>query len=390
MTTTDAPALKAAPEPADSPGRVAALDGLRGIAVLLVVVLHYYVVPPGPESAPVHDALRRAGTVFFCGVDLFFVLSGYLIGGILLDCRGSAALLPAFYVRRFLRIVPLYVVLLATFFAGRAISGLSQINRGLYFWSTVPDWSYLCFGQNIAMAWTRDIGAYWLGATWSLAVEEQFYLLAPLAIIRLTRRQIAIGCAVFIVASPALRTLALTHSQNGLAAVFLLPMHADGLLWGVLCALAVRNPRAMEWLRGARTVLSTAIVVLLCAAAFLSARHLAPDSPEMALYGYSTFNALFAATLLYVISVPEAPLTRALAFRPLAAIGLTSYFTYLFHTPVWYVLHWLFLDKPPLHVSGMAGLVTCAALGLTLLLAWASWRWFEAPLLRLGRRFAYR
>ena len=134
------PASTVASVPVDSRGRIAALDGLRGIAVLMVVVLHYYVIVPGPEGSRLHDSLQHAGSLFFCGVDLFFVLSGFLIGGIVLDNRDSPALLPAFYARRFFRIVPLYVLLLASFFICREIPGLNQTNRGTYFTSSVPDW----------------------------------------------------------------------------------------------------------------------------------------------------------------------------------------------------------------------------------------------------------
>jgi peptidoglycan/LPS O-acetylase OafA/YrhL len=82
-------------------------------------------------------------------------------------------------------------------------------------------------------------------------------------------------------------------------------------------------------------------------------------------------------------------MARALGWRPLTAVGLTSYFIYLFHTPIWYCVHWAFLGKPPLHFSWTAGALTCLAFALTLALSWISWRWLEAPLLRLGRRFSY-
>jgi peptidoglycan/LPS O-acetylase OafA/YrhL len=384
------PPLVAAPSAVNARGRVAALDGLRGIAVLLVVVLHYYVIVPGPQNSPLHDWLQHAGSLFFCGVDLFFVLSGYLIGGIIMDHRESRALLPAFYARRFFRIVPLYALLLATYFVCREIPGLNQTNRGLYFTSSVPDWSYLCFGQNIAMAWKRDIGAYWLGATWSLAVEEQFYLLAPLIIIRFARRPLIVGCALLIAVSPLLRMMALERAQNNLAAVFLLPTHADGLLWGVLCAAIVRSVPAMEWLRRQRAMLVAVISMLAAMMSYLSFRGFASDSREMAFYGYSVVNVFFATVLLHVISAPDSILARLLSFRPLTAIGLTSYFIYLFHTPIWYWLHWAILQRPPLHVSWIAGAVTCGAFLVTLFFSWGSWRWFEAPLLKIGHRFPYR
>jgi peptidoglycan/LPS O-acetylase OafA/YrhL len=376
--------------PRDSRGRIPALDGLRAIAVLLVVVTHYYAIVPGPEGSALHDWLQHAFSLGFVGVDLFFVLSGFLIGGIVLDHRESTSLLSAFYARRFFRIVPLYLLLLASFFICREIPGLGQTNHGLYFNSSVPEWSYLCFGQNIAMTVQRDIGPYWIGASWSLAVEEQFYLIAPLALLRLTRRQIAIGCLVLIAASPLLRMVALDRAQNNLAAVFLLPTHADGLLWGILCAIIVRTPAAMEQLRQRRSALVALIAALGVIAVLYTIRRFAPDSRQMALGGYSVLSALFAALVLYVMNAPDTVLARALSVRPLTAIGLTSYFIYLFHTPIWYSLHWIFRGKPPSHLSWTGGAITCAAFAMTLLLSWVSWRWFEAPLLRLGRRFSYR
>lgn len=392
MSSAAAPALARSPVagPTLTRGRVAALDGLRGLAVLLVVVEHYYVVVPGPDGSGLHRWLQHAASLSFCGVDLFFVLSGFLIGGILFDHRDSPKLLPAFYARRSFRILPLYFVLLASYFICREIPGLSRVNYGLYFTSSVPDWSYLCFGQNIAMAVKRDIGAYWLGATWSLAVEEQFYLLAPFAILRLSRRQILAGSLLLIAMSPLLRTVALRYAQNNLAAVFLLPMHADGLLWGVLCAMTVRSETAVTWLRQHRGKFARLCAVLAAGTLALGAGGFAPDSPQMTLFGYSLLGAFFAIVLLQLSLLPEGLLPRLLSVRPLVAVGLTSYFIYLFHTPIWYVLHWAFLGRPPMHVTWMAGAITCLAAGSTLLFSWASWRWFEAPLLRIGHKFSYR
>ena len=92
-------------EVATPPARIAALDGLRGLAVLLVVVMHYYVVVPTPPDYPFHYTLRDAAAMAHYGVDLFFVLSGFFIGGILLDSRESPRLLRAFYLRRALRML---------------------------------------------------------------------------------------------------------------------------------------------------------------------------------------------------------------------------------------------------------------------------------------------
>ncbi len=371
------------------PSRIAALDGLRGIAILLVVGCHYYASVPTPEGSAINDFLRGAAGLGYTGVDLFFVLSGFLIGGALLDHHASPRLLPAFYARRFYRIIPLYLLLLASFLIGRQIPGLSTTNHGAYFVSAVPTWSYFVFVQNIAMTWMRDIGPYWLGATWSLAVEEQFYLVMPFIIRGLSLRQVMVSCVIVILLSPLLRLNALYNAHNAFAAMFLLLTRADGLMWGVLCACLVRDAamksaiqRHGRWLTAA--VAGGAIVFVV-----LTLQHSGADSPPMLSWGYSLLSAWFAAAVLGVILFPSAKATEMLTWRPLAAVGITSYFIYLFHTPIWYVLHWLCFNLPPLHVSWQAGAVTVLAFFITLAAAGISWRWFEGPLLKLGHRVSY-
>ena len=376
-------------DPITPPARVAALDGLRAVAIGLVVVCHYYSIVPTPEGSVVHDWLRRATSLGYSGVDLFFVLSGFLIGGILLDHRAAPRLLPAFYARRFFRIVPLYLLLLATFFVCREIPGLGALNHGTYFSSPVPVWSYGIFGQNIAMSWIQDIGPYWLGPTWSLAVEEQFYLLAPLFIRRFSPRQVAWTCVTVIVLSPLVRLTALYHAENPYAAVFLLATRADGLMWGVLCACLLRTESARIALRRRGAVLAALAVAGAALFTLASLQRLGADSPPLLFYGYSLLSAWFAVILLGVLLFPDTAMARYLAWRPLTVIGITSYFIYLFHTPIWYVLHWLFLNRPPLHLSWPAGVVTLLAVVGTALAARASWQWLESPLLKLGHRVRY-
>ena len=378
-----------APGPVDSRGRVAALDGLRGIAVLLVVVMHYYSVVPTPPDAAVHDFLRRASSLFFCGVDLFFVLSGYFIGGILLDHRESPRLLRAFYLRRFLRIVPVYLLLLACVGLGRNSEGLRAIYRGAFFASGVPEWSYLTFTQNIAMAWKHEMGPHWLSVTWSLAIEEQFYLIFPLVVLWLNRRHLLIACVAMIALTPVWRVIALQFS-NPFAAVFLLPMRTDGLLCGVLCAAMARHPAACAVFDAHRKLIALATAVFTLAIFMFSLRGFGAGSWPVASFGYTILAAYFDTIVLLVVTRPTSPLALALSARPLAWIGVTSYFIYLFHRPVWYVLHWLFFQTAPMHFTWSGGAVTCLSLVVTLLAAAISWSCLEAPLLRIGRRFSYR
>lgn len=351
--------------------------------------MHYLVTVPGPEGSGAYQIFQRVFSLGFSGVDLFFVLSGFFIGGILLDHRDSPQLLRSFYLRRGLRIVPLYLVLLASFFVAREIPSLAAVNRGTYFASPIPDWSYFTFLQNIQMARLRDIGPYWLGPTWSLSVEEQFYLLLPLALLRLNRRQLVVICLVVIVASPLVRITALLHAQNNAAAVFLLPARADGLSWGVLCAAGIRHAGTVAWLQAHRRCLAWLLGLLGLVLVGFTWGRFAADSVAVVCFGYSVLSIFYALAVIHVACRSWADSPSFLAARPLAAVGLTSYFTYLFHTPVWYAMHWLCFNRPPLHFSWAAGAVTFASLAVTLLLAWASWRWFEGPLLRFGRRFSY-
>ncbi|MCX6955387.1 MAG: acyltransferase [Verrucomicrobia bacterium] len=372
-----------------APGRIAALDGLRGVAVLMVVAMHFYARVPTPDGSLAHLVLRSACNLGFAGVDLFFVLSGYFIGGILLDHRTSPSLLPAFYLRRGLRILPLYALLLASFFVCREIRGLTSLEGGAYFWSPIADWNYFTFTQNIAAAAQRTIGNYWLGPTWSLAVEEQFYLLMPFFVRGLDRRQLVRLCLCGLVLSPALRIAALAFAQNGLAAVFLLPMRADGLLCGVLCALVVRDPAALDTVRRLRRPLVGFLAGGLVIFAALSVGGFETYSWQIAPLGYSLFAVFFSGVLLHLVAFPSSRLAGIFRFGPLAAVGLISYFVYLFHAPVWYFLHWYCFNAAPVHFTWAAGGVTALALALTLLLGAASWRYLESPLLRLARKFSY-
>lgn len=373
-----------------APARIPALDGLRALAVLAILILHFFVRVPVPPDATAVRYLLQALGLTFGGVDLFFVLSGFLIGGILLDHRDSPNLFPVFYARRFFRIVPVYVLLLLSYHWGRATSGLNTANFGTYFDSPVPVWTYWVFGQNIAMGWLNDFGNYWLSPTWSLGVEEQFYLLMPFAVRLLSRRALVTGCVAIVLISPVLRWIALERTQNAYAAIFLLPMRADGLMAGVLCAVAMRSPTAVEFLRARLRGMILLAVLLGAGLAGLSIGGHGATSPLVVGFGYSAMAVFFSLLLILVLLQPGSIFARTLSVPLLGFIGRTSYFVYLAHLPVWYWLHWFIRGKAPTHLTGLAVAVTCLAAAATFALAALSWRCLEQPLLRLGRRFHYR
>jgi peptidoglycan/LPS O-acetylase OafA/YrhL len=153
--------------------KIKEIDGLRAIAILLVVAWHYLGASDGPQSLP-----WRIFIFGRSGVDLFFVLSGYLITSILLNNRASPNYFSEFYGRRAFRILPIYGVMLLIFFAGKC-SGVGRV----FFDGALPWWSYAAGLQNIWMVIDQTYGAIWLAGTWSLAIEEQFYLLFPFLVL---------------------------------------------------------------------------------------------------------------------------------------------------------------------------------------------------------------
>ena len=155
------------------------LDGLRGIAVLLVIAYHYLIIDLHFMSVPLYYAVW-VFQIGWSGVDLFFVLSGFLIGGILLDHRESKRILQTFYIRRACRILPLYLATFTLYVIGVYLfDNRVRTNFALPFINHGPIWPFATFTQNYWMAIAHEWGCAFNGMTWSLAVEEHFYLLLP-------------------------------------------------------------------------------------------------------------------------------------------------------------------------------------------------------------------
>jgi len=214
-------------------GRIPALDGLRGIAILLVLLWHAGFNDPFPGF---WSSVFAFGRLTWSGVDLFFVLSGFLIGGILLDARDSTRYFRTFYVRRAFRILPLYGVITGLYIFRRLLSPSVIV---------IPLISYPTFTQNFWMAYFATWGGAGMAATWSLAVEEQFYLTIPLLVRKLTNARLVWVLAFVVVGAPILRTLTLINFEHGRFADYvLMPCRADALCLGVLAAVLVRHQQA--------------------------------------------------------------------------------------------------------------------------------------------------
>ncbi len=243
--------------------RIPELDGLRGLAILLVLLGHFFggAIAVGPDSIWVYVPISLRLT--WSGVDLFFVLSGFLIGGILLDHRGAANYYKVFYLRRACRIFPLYYLTLFLFFALVAF-GASRISPWL-FDKPLPSLAYLTFTQNVWSVWfVAHFGypAFWPGVSWSLAVEEQFYVIIS-AVVRKWAESLPGVLIGVIILAPLLRIFCyLTFPLGSLINYLCLPMRADALLLGVLAAYALRRDRPRQWIVSHSNALMIALAVL--------------------------------------------------------------------------------------------------------------------------------
>ncbi len=353
--------------------RVPQLDGVRGVAILLVLVWHYAVARLIDPAVGFSPASANLILLTRSGVELFFVLSGFLIGGILLDHRSAANFFRVFYLRRACRILPVYFLILAAFVCLRA-TPLSAAPRFEWLFSRpLPMLSYATFTQNIWMGIRGDYGPDWLSATWSLAIEEQFYLFIPLLIYWLPRRPLLFALLAGILMAPVLR-----HFSPGLHSYVGMPWRADGLLSGVCLALLVRSEPFMIAVRRQKRVLVLVFLVLLVGIGIGRIQLL-----EFYLVGLYTLFILIA----YADLLPQA--VRLLRSRVLVWFGQRSYGLYLFHEPVNGLCHSLLRHGPPQLRGAADAWTSLLALVLTLILAALSYRCLETPILRYGHNFRY-
>jgi len=365
--------------------RIPELDGIRGIAIGMVLVAHFFLVVTRPGSTLAYAMVPLRLT--WSGVDLFFVLSGFLIGGILLDARESSNYFRVFYTRRFFRIFPIYAVLLlcawtTIHFADAGIIGMHED----LFVGPLPWPFHFFFLQNVGMSLFHVWGTFPLGVTWSLAVEEQFYLTLPLLVRFLDRRALLRVIFAAIVAAPLLRAWFFHHDpENFFTWYTLMPCRADALLLGVFGAIVVREPAWRAWVLARRWYLSLAIAVLLLGVAYLDWRSPSYHQHLTATMGLTWLALTFFAFLLYAVLFPESLLSRVLRWNWLRGLGIIAYATYLFHE----FFLGLFFGRLPWIRSWHDLLLSLLTLAVTLAFCRLSWAFFEKPLVKRGHRSRY-
>jgi peptidoglycan/LPS O-acetylase OafA/YrhL len=347
------------------------LDGLRAIAVILVLINHF-----APTSIPF---AWRVAAVGWVGVDLFFVLSGFLITRILLETRTHPTYYRDFYVRRTLRIFPLYYCMLLVTFASLLLWHHGESYRNLTQWGS-PMWSWLYLGnvQMAVLGHTPHILA--LIPLWSLHVEEQYYLLFPL-LVRVLRPQTLVRVLLgVLVVSPLLRLLLWWWNPgNPYLDYMLLPCRFDALALGALIAL--RPLHIEKRILGALTIGGGMLVYGL----FATIGHNVWSDPFTRVWGYSLFPAVFGCGILWIILYRPSRQTRWLNTAPLQFLGKTSYATYLLQAPMATALGTLLAGTAIWGNDVCRFVLICAT---TIGLAGLSWRFLERPLLQLKERLA--
>lgn len=370
-----------------------ALDGLRAVAVLMVFCTHYL-------------NQVRAINWGWTGVDLFFVLSGFLITGILYDTRHIQHRFRNFYVRRTLRIFPLYYgVLLVAFLLTPAFHWMWHPAN--YFWLLylsnyarfvwLPDFlRNPAITEHLRSTLFHSSLVINFGHFWSLAIEEQFYLAWPMVVFlvkdRIKLRNICVGVCLFCLAARiACLYLVPQPYLNAELLGRLTPLRADALLLGGFLALTLRGPEA-EWLRRAvrpALLLFVAGFALFEAIYNLNLHHFYYPNligSFLSTAGYTLVD-LFAGIVILLALEPSSFLYRIFTLKPLRRLGQMSYGFYVFHEIPHEIYARLVFHTYGTHRHPEYVLAFVALFG-TLVLSYLSFRFFETPFLRLKDRFA--
>jgi|HubBroStandDraft_4_1064222.scaffolds.fasta_scaffold28150_2 peptidoglycan/LPS O-acetylase OafA/YrhL len=363
---------------------VAALDGVRGLAILLVLVFHFTSWASDSVDIPV---LFHWTTLGQRGVDLFFVLSGYLITGILWDTRRAAHFFKNFYMRRALRIFPLYyfavlaTVLLAAAFPGNPkYQAVAEQQAWL--------WTYTV---NIAMALKSRWGFYGMNHFWSLSVEEQFYLVWPFVVWRLERKTLIRVCFVLAAVAIAIRAWFALGMHTEQAPYVLTVCRMDSLLLGAALALETRGPEPAPggWSTWSRRLGLGSLGLVLLAQTVPAIGSLTGRAFDLVVMP-TVFAVIFAGMISATLA-RRGWLRRTFEQPVLRFFGRYSYGLYVFHHPLkqlWQKLVPLPRAAMVLHSDILGTVVfTCVGVAGSTAIAWLSFRLMESRFLALKGRF---
>lgn len=369
--------------------RITELDGVRGCAIILVLLFHC-----GTFNATNWQArLLRLGTgvsLGWSGVDLFFVLSGFLITGILLETKGCANYFSSFYARRVLRIFPLYMTFVLVFF-WIALPIAHALGHGLEVKASAQGWYWLYLSNwRVGLGLTHED---YLNHFWSLAIEEQFYLIWPFVVWVVSELQLMRLCGLIILGCLALRT-SLVSVLSPAAVEFLTPFRIDTLAFGAVICLIFRNAEwTTQFRKQSNRILAVVSLGLIGLVVFCGA--ISIDHVVIRTVGFTLFAALYACLVFGAAAASggTGPIVTMLRKPFLRSFGKYSYGIYVIHMPVYIVTRRLLTRAGDhFHRDYNALAAFCCVVICTLVsygLARVSWRLLEQPFLRMKARFPY-
>ncbi|MGB8010092.1 MAG: acyltransferase [Terriglobales bacterium] len=356
--------------------RIPEIDGLRALAALSVFAHHAFGFA----------AILRITSAGWIGVDLFFVISGYLITTILLGMRDAPHYFKTFYMRRTLRIFPPYYAFFLLC-CGLSIilvrfAGYPQLSAKLWL-------AFALYGTSLVVVRPWYFGAVSrllppvraIEVTWSLSIEELFYLLWAPAVRFLSRRQLRLLVIGVILLAPLIRWY--VHTPGERTEYFFFPARMDTLAFGALLALfkdRIRLSPVSGWIVGLGLAASACLLFLI---------HDPERNAFFAVFGYTTIAVSMALVLAYVLvrAATDSPVCRILRSSLLVKLGTISYMFYLLHLFVIFVVRQIFANVLVRHWALNRTLQVSASLAVTILAASLSWKYFESPILRLKSRF---
>jgi peptidoglycan/LPS O-acetylase OafA/YrhL len=353
-----------------------ALDGVRGLAIL-AVTLYRLGVQLDPQPHPALAIIHRLAPVGERGVDLFFVLSGFLITGILLRSKERPHYFRDFLTRRALRIFPLYFLCLAV-----GLWVLPRYSRtDLFAIPPAEQWYLWSYTSNLRMSW---LNAWCFGPFdhfWSLAVEEHFYLVWPAIVLMFSSQGLATVCLATIVIVAVGRTLAALSPECHVAVDVLTIFRIDALAMGALLAVILQSAVAERRIRKIAWLIIAVVLPFLMGIAVAGRLFLGlPNSLAPMFFA--------AAMALVMLSPRRSTLVRSLESPPLRRLGKYSYGMYVLQLPLVYLLPLsLWRGVLPIDALTHSALYVAGMFGLILLMAMASFHLFESYFLKLKQRF---
>jgi peptidoglycan/LPS O-acetylase OafA/YrhL len=297
-----------------------------------------------------------------------------------------------FYTRRFFRIIPIYYLWILAYVVLVGVAGpvlRARSNSGVILAPGAPIYSHFLFLQNLMVIPFAGLAGAWFSHLWSLAVEEQFYLVSPLVVRLLSIRLLTIFLAGVIAAAPLLRVVLLAvHTDPWLVSV-LMPCRADSLAIGMLAAVFWRRERFREWLSARSGVLYAILAALFAGVVALWKWSPQSQTWGMESIGFTWLAAFYVVILLLALVRREGPIARLARIAWLRELGRVSYCVYIIHLVVNVVCHSILRRASPATSDWRGAAVTVFSAFATMGIAWISWKFFEGPLVRLGHSFKY-